>query len=78
MGSPIGSRGVGLSSEFGEAGGKGCLPPRKRQVGKLDGQIQVYKEVRVKDGWLESWLLGKSLQYNTNPCNSQYFQVGGF
>ena len=53
MGSPIGSRGVGLSSEFGEAGGKGCLPPRKRQVGKLDGriQIQVYKEVGVKDGF---------------------------
>ena len=54
MGSPIGSRGAGLSSEFGEAGGKGCLPPRKRQVGKLDGQIQiqVYKEVGVKDGFL--------------------------
>ena len=54
MGSPIGSRGVGLSSEFGEAGGKGCLPPCKRQVGQLDGQIQtqVYKEVGVKDGFL--------------------------
>ena len=40
MGSSFGSRGVGLSSEYGKTGGKGAFPPCTRQVGKFDGLLK--------------------------------------